>query len=171
MVDLLDTYFFPGDPLTLIFDDVWTIDGYVEKSERNRYSNDVYQLVSITCPYPYFKGTEKTYQLKSSLPATIISTFNGTFSPEITVVPSADINILILRNGVKEFRVTKPMTSTDTIIINLEKRQCTQNGVNIFDACSGDWDALRIKRGTNELTTPTLQMTATIKYNDHKAGL
>ena len=88
MIDLIDSFFFTGDFVQLIFDNTWTIDGYVEKSERNRFSNSVFQLVSITCPYPYFKGQERVYQLKSSLPATIVSTFNGHFAPEITITPT-----------------------------------------------------------------------------------
>jgi len=171
MVDLMDNYFFTGDFVQLIFDDTWTIDGYIEKSERNRFSNNVFQLISITCPYPYFKGPEKTVILTRDTPATIVSAFNGTFSPQITITPEADINILILRNGVKEFRITKVMSAGDEIIIDLDKKHCTQNGVNIYDSCSGDWDALKIKKGTNIITTPTPDITATIKYHDHKAGL
>jgi len=171
MVDLMDTYFFTGDSVQLIFNDTWTIDGYVEKSERNRFSNEVFQLVSVTCPYPYFKGSEKNITLMRDTPATIVSSFNGVFSPEITVIPTDDINIFILRNGTKEFRVTKPMSAGDEIIIDLDKKHCTQNGVNIYDSCSGDWDALKIKKGTNIITTPTPDIIATIKYHDHKAGL
>lgn len=171
MVDLLDNYFFTGDSIQLIFDDYWTIDGYVEKSERNRFSNEVFQLVSVTCPYPYFKGSEKNITLTRDTPATIVSSFNGVFSPEITVIPTDDINIFILRNGTKEFRVTKTIAAGDEVVIDLNKKHCTQNGVNIYDACSGDWDALKIKRGTNTITTPTVDITATIKYHDHKAGL
>ena len=92
-------------------------------------------------------------------------------SLQITITPEADINILILRNGVKEFRITKVMSAGDEIIIDLDKKHCTQNGVNIYDSCSGDWDALKIKKGTNIITTPTPDITATIKYHDHKAGL
>lgn len=171
MVDLMDAYFFTGDSVQLIFNDTWTIEGYVEKSERNRFSNEVFQLASVTCPYPYFKGPEKTITLTRETPATIVSAFNGTFSPQITITPEADINILILRNGAKEFRITKVMAKDDVIIIDLDKKHCTQNNINIYDACSGDWDALKIKRGINTLTTPTVDITATIKYHDHKAGL
>lgn len=171
MVDLLDSFFFTGDNVELIFDDYWHIDGYVEKSERNRFSNSVFQLVSITCPYPYFRSPEQTATLTRDTPVTINSAFNGIFSPEITISVSDYTNIVIFENGEKRFQILKVMDEGDEVVLDLDKKHCTLNGANIFDACSGDWDTLKIKRGVNTVSTPTPNIVATIRWYDHKAGL